>query len=534
MCIFSNYYIARDWLGQSSLLLFSRSSKQMKQSTKYAIAFTAAIGGFMATLELTVINVALSKMAESLKTDLSNIQWVVTASFLAVAAAIPVAGYLGNRYGLRRFFMVAVVLFTFGSVLCGLSGEIGWLIAFRVIQGLGGGGMTPLGQAVALSRFEPQERAKALGIVAMPILLAPAIGPSLGGFLTENFGWQWIFFMNLPLGLLCLFLTWRVIPRDEIEPSSQRQRFDYIGLISSMVGIVLVVYALNLVSQTDPATRTALNPRGDLYGWGYWLVWTLLGIGLAVLVGCGIYELRGTKDPVIELRLFQRYDYAVSSIFLWITRAVSYAALILIPIYLQQVRLPHFNVQDAGVFLIPQGLATAVGVPIGMVLYKKLGARVTVLIMLVIMAASSWPLTQLSYNMDAASLQPWLILRGLTLTAIFMPVNSLAIEKLTGALLAKGTSLFNVTMQIAGSMGVALATTLFVQQTTQRAGELAGQNLPPAQLGAQAATAGLNDVFFYALIGTVLLLLPALLLPGRPPKEVKLETEAGAETAALS
>ncbi len=497
----------------------------MKMSRKYIIAFSAAIGAFMATLELTAVNVALVPMAQALKTDLSNIQWIVTASFLAVGAVIPVAGYLGNRYGLKRVFMFTLVFFTYGSLLCGLSNELGWLIAFRILQGIGGGALMPLSQAIAFGHFEPEERTKAITITAFPVLLAPVIGPSLGGLLTENLSWQWIFFMNLPLGLICFLLIWRVVPADPLRLKSKRARFDYLGLMLSMLGVTLIVYGLNLVSQTDPASRTIQRPGGSIYGWSFAPVWLLIGAGMLTLLIFALYEFR-RPDPVLDLRLYRRYDFAISSLFAWITRAVSYALLLLIPIYVQQVHQALLSVQEAGLYLIPQGFGSALGLLVGMAMLKRLGIRRTVLIQLVVMIISSWPLTQLGYEMDLATLQPWLILRGFSLTAIFIPLNALAIQNLTGPLLAKGTSLYIVTLQIFSSVGVALATTLFVQQTTKRVGELALSGLPPARINALGATTGLNDVFGYALIGTILLIIPALFLPGLTVKEKPLYRRA--------
>lgn len=490
----------------------------MKQSKKYAIAFSAAIAGFMATLELTVINVALTPMASSLKTDLASIQWVLTASFLAVAAAIPVSGYLGNRYGLRRVFMITVALFTLGSLACGLSNSLGLLIFFRVIQGLGGGAIIPLGQAIGLGPFAPEERAKALSVVALPILFAPAIGPSLGGVLTENLGWQSVFFLNVPLGILCLFLTWRVVPADPKVDRATRPNFDIPGLLLSMAGVVLIVYGLSLVSQTNPATNT-------IYGWGYGLVWLLVGAGLAVVAGFVFYSLR-RDDPVLDVRLYTRREFALSSVIVWITRAASYAGFLLIPIFLQRVHVPPLTVQQAGLYLIPQGLASVVGVILGMGLARRLGTRPAAIVGMILMAVSTWPLTGLEYGMDLTWLQIPLVLRSMGLVIVFMPLNTLAIERLTGPLLAKGTALFNVTMQIFSSVGVALSTTLFVQQTTQHVGELAGQGVSGALLAARASTAGMNDVFVYMTIVSAILILPCLALPGRSRTTPTLKSEA--------
>src|SRR5437868_2247870 len=273
----------------------------MTTRSKYAIALTAALGLVMAILDATVVNVALIPIATAFKTDLSTIQWIITGYFLAQAAVIPISGYLGNRFGIKRLFMICLVLFTVGSLLCGISQNESMLIAFRVLQGLGGGALFPLGQAIAFGAFPPKERAAASAIIAVPVLLAPAFGPTLGGWLTDNFGWESIFFVNLPVGIIAILLASLILPADEAPEKKEQAGFDYIGLVLCTLGVLAVVYAFTVVSQTQPGTQSPLNPNGTLYGWGYWLVWALLGGGLAVLALFALYELRISKDPVLDL-----------------------------------------------------------------------------------------------------------------------------------------------------------------------------------------------------------------------------------------
>ncbi len=180
----------------------------------------------------------------------------------------------------------------------------------------------------------------------MPVLLAPTLGPTFGGLLTDSsFGWPAIFFINVPVGIIALALVARVMrPQEAPEPGAARvapastASFDWGGLILSMVGVVLVVYAFTLVSQTDSATITALNPRGDIHGWGYWLVWTLLGIGIATLAAFSYYELRVANDPVLDLRLFADFNFSIATVMTWVTRAVIFGSFFLVPLFLQQFR----------------------------------------------------------------------------------------------------------------------------------------------------------------------------------------------------
>jgi EmrB/QacA subfamily drug resistance transporter len=281
---------------------------------RYVVALTAAVGMIMAILDVTIVNVALVPMSAAFKTDLSTIQWVVTGYFLAQAAVIPVSGYLSSRYGMKRLIILCLGIFTAGSVLCGLSQGEGMLIAFRVLQGLGGGALFPLGQAIAFSAFPPHERAQASAIIAVPILLAPVFGPTVGGLLTVNFGWEWIFFINLPVGLAAVTLGAIFLPTDHVSPRHVRTGFDYVGLLLSTLGVLAVVYAFTLVGQTRPGSVTAASPQGELHGWGDQTVLLLLAAGVALLVSFALYELRVAKDPVLDLRLFRERSFATANV----------------------------------------------------------------------------------------------------------------------------------------------------------------------------------------------------------------------------
>src|SRR5437763_2398171 len=211
--------------------------------SKYAIAFTAALGLVMAILDATIVNVALVPISSALKSDLSTIQWIITGYLLSQAAVIPISGYLSTRFGIKRLFLICLFLFTLGSVLCGISQNETMLIGFRVVQGLGGGALFPLGQAIAFGAFPPRERAAASAIIAVPVLLAPAFGPTLGGWLTDTFGWSSIFFVNLPVGVLAVTLALWVLPRDRIPARTSQPGFDYPGLALITLGVLTVVYA---------------------------------------------------------------------------------------------------------------------------------------------------------------------------------------------------------------------------------------------------------------------------------------------------
>ena len=524
----------------------------MNTRAKYAIALTAALGLVMAILDNTIVNVALVPMSEAFHTDLSTIEWVVTGYFLAQAAVIPIAGYLSTRFGIKRLFIICLGIFTFGSVMCGLSTSETMLIGFRVVQGVGGGALFPLAQAIAFGAFLPQERAAASAIVGIPVLLAPTFGPTIGGWLIDNFSWSAIFFVNLPVGILAITLAIFILPRDPARATGPARSFDYLGLTLITLGTLAVVYAFTLVSQVQPGTQTALTPNGTLYGWSYWLVWVLLGLGLAMLGIFALYELRISKDPVLDLRLFKRYEFTMSSLVSWINAAVVFGSLFLLPVFFQQVRIPNLSALDAGLALIPQGLASAAAVALGGALYHRVGVRYMVAFGAILLAISSFMLTNITPTSDGWSLMPALLVRGFGFGFTLIPVQTLALEAITGAALPKASSLFNVTRQIFSSIGVAATITFFVQQSVSHATELTNQlrqTLPPgvtpdpnspqakaaiALVRSQAGTAAIQDVFFWVMIGCIVLLFVGLALPSRAAQARLSASREGAPTTAFS
>ena len=492
-----------------------------REYSKYAIAWTVALGLFMAVLDSTIVNVALTPMGNALGASLTDIQWVITAYLLTQAGIIPVAGYLGNRMGLKNMYLACLALFTFGSLLCTFSQNEPMLIVFRIIQGVGGGALFPLVQSIALRAFSPQERATSSAIVGVSALVAPALGPTIGGVLTDTFGWQSIFLVNVPLGAIAILLAWRIVPADKVS-QLDRKSFDTVGLTLSIAGVLAVIYAFSLVSQVQPGTVTTLQPRGEIYGWSYWLVWALLAAGVAILGLFALYELRISPDPVLDLRLFKKYNFTVPSLVNWFVAMAIFGSFFLMPVFLESVRLPHLSATDAGLLLLPQGLASAIAVLLsGRLLYDRLGVRNLILIGAVFLVVGSWGFTWLSPDGDTLNIIPWSIVRGLGFGFTFIPVQTRALQEITGPALAKASSLLNVGRQIFSSIGTTVASVLFTQQTNQHLTELRESALAnktlrdPNLLAAQAGTAGINNVFMIVTVAAVAILIISLALPGK-------------------
>lgn len=550
---------------------------------RYAVALTAALGLFMAVLDNTIVNVSLTAMLKSFsKQDssvtINTIQWVITGYFLSQAAIIPIAGYFSNLFGLRRMFLIALGLFTFGSFLCGFSRELdGWfgggvvmLIVFRVLQGIGGGMLFPLATSISFNVFPPADRAKSSAIVAIPVLLAPTLGPTVGGLLVDSpLEWPSIFFVNIPVGLLAMFLILRLLKPDfgrqpawagasgqkpqgasgTANPAADagrpaggppvgvqaRSKFDFVGLILSMVGTVLVVYAFTLVSDTREGSITPQTPSGEIYGWGYWLVWTLLLAGLAVLAAFSVYELR-LKDPVLDLRTFKSMDFTISTVMTWVVRAVIFGSFFILPLFLE--RFKGESAVITGLALMPQGIGAAIGIISGSRIYDKLGPRTLVIMGLVMLTISSIMLINVSPDSDGWSFVPVLLIRGIGFGWSNLPLQTVALTKFAGPALPKVSSLYNATAQIFSSIGIAVLTTIFVTSLSERtangakAAIAAGQQPNAQNIALNAAAGAMGTVFVYVTIGTVLIFVVALFLPKKSLKQEQNEAAARGEDPA--
>jgi EmrB/QacA subfamily drug resistance transporter len=413
------------------------------------------------------------------------------------------------------------------------------------VQGIGGGMLFPLATSIAFSVFPPAERAAASGVIAVPVLLAPTLGPTFGGMLTDSsFGWPSIFFINIPFGILALFLAARVLrPQAETTPAgapaqapnAPTARFDWVGLVLSMVGVVLVVYAFTLVSETDAATVSATNPQGDIYGWGYWLVWALLAAGVAILAAFSYYELRVASDPVLDLRLFTRFDFTIATVMTWITRAVVFGSFFLVPLFLQQFR--GLSAVEAGLYMMPQGLFAAIAIVIGSRLYDRVGPRILVIAGMTLLTLSSAALAFTSQNSGWQFFLPILAVRGVGFAWSNLPLQTLSLSAITGRALPKASSLYNATAQIFSSIGVAILSTIFIQSTTSKAAELvraaqAAGTPPPADLAIQAGVSAFDQVFIFVAIGTAVATLIGFFLPGQSIKQAEAQDTAGEGTGA--
>ena len=497
----------------------------MHLTYRWQVALVLVLGLLMATIDTTVVSVVLPQMATALHVDYQTITWVGTGYFLATAAIIPIAGYLSDRIGSKTAFLISLGLFTLGSALCAIAPNYQFLIAFRVFQGIGGGAMMPIAMATLFRLFAPTERAGAMVLLMVPLLLGPAFGPLLGGYLATSFNnWNAIFTINLPIGVVAFILALLVLrgkaaEREAVGSEPGAQRFDLLGLVLSMAGFTAFVYGIN---------------RAGADGWGNPTVVGFLVSGGVLLIALIIVELL-VKDPVIDLRLFRNSTFTMANILLWATNAVLFGSLFLLPLFFERVE--GLSALTTGEIVIFQGLASAVGTMISGKLYNKIGPRILAVFGTALVTISLVGFTHLEVTTTGADLQIWMILRGLGLGMVMQPVQMLALSVVSNQLMAKASSLINSTRVAFGAVGVAVLTTYLTQQATSHATVIAasfatrprssvaatcvaqfGQHVQALQACAaqHALTMGLNDTFLFALIGCALCTVLALFV-GRDP-----------------
>jgi len=492
---------------------------------KWRASLVVALGLFLSVLDSTIVAVALPAMRHDFSTDFNTITWVVSAYLLAQAAIVPVTGYVTDRAGTKRVFVVATAVFVLGSVLCALAPTKEMLIAARVVQGLGGGALFPTSFAIAYRAFPRDEWGRATAIIGVPVLLAPSLGPVIGGYLTTAFSWRAIFVINLPLGLLALGLGAALLQgRDRLEGiEGGAARFDAAGLALAVLAFTILVYGL---------TEAGIN------GWGNPVVigaLILAGVLLAILC---VVELR-SRYPVLDVRVFRYATFSRAIVLIWLAAAFYYGSLFLIPFFFERVE--GLSAVTAGEIMVSQGLAAAVGIAVGGELYGKLGPRTLAVTGMLALAVSTIGFTRLSVTTTGLSLQIWLILRGLGLGLTTTPLQNLALSVVDRRDLARGTSLVNVTRQVSTAAGVA-ALAAYVAQQAASHGAAAAASLrhgtPSAMVAAcsahpgiaaciqrHAIAMGLNDAFSVGLVACSLAVLLALVV-GRDPSLEALRSNA--------
>jgi EmrB/QacA subfamily drug resistance transporter len=445
------------------------------------VAVVVILGAIMSVLDTTIVNVALHDLSLDLHTSLGGIQWVITGYLLSLAAVIPVTGWAVRRYSARRLYLIALVVFTLGSALCALASSSGELILFRVLQGVGGGMLTPIGQMILVKAAGPRNLPKVMSLIGVPIVLAPVFGPTLGGLLLQSVGWQWIFLINVPVGALALVLALRLLPHDTAG-SAEAGRLDVLGLLLAATGVVGLTYGL---SESESA--------GSLVAPSV-LVPVLGGL---VLLALFVLRSRRVERPLLDLRLFANPAFRAASVVTFCLGAALFGAMILIPLYFQTVR--GEDAINTGLLLIPQGLGGGIGMILSGRLTERIGAGRTSLLGGAILAVATLPFVLVTAHTSFVVLGAAMVVRGVGVGLAIMPAMTAAFSVLTRDQVNDASPQLTVLQRVGGSLGTALIAVVLQSQTAH------------ARTAAAAAT-GFGHTYWWVMAVTILALAPTLLL----------------------
>ena len=457
------------------------------------------LGAIMTLLDATIVNIAV----KALQTDFNvptyqDVAWVVTGYALAQGAVIPMTGWVTDRWGTKRLFIATVILFTAASAACGMASSLGQLILFRVLQGIGGGMIMPIGMTVILQAVGPREMGKIMGIFGVPMLLAPAAGPILGGWFVQDFTWRLIFYVNVPIGIITVICAWMFLVE---TPKQHKLKLDVVGLITATPAVVALMYAVDVsvslgwtsalvislcagfvlflgtfvaaqlkhrrlagsIAIISAVAALAMGlVRGLQVGW--MTVDALSMLGFAAL-GFAVYAMtRGREDvdPLLHLELFKDGTFKASMVLSFFIVTSMFGSMLLLPLFLQNIR--HYGALETGLYLLPQAATAAIAMPLGGFLTDRIGPKPVVIFGLVLLTIGSLMLTQLSPTTSGGYFIAALALRGFAMGFAMMPSMSAALARIDRRFTSRASSITNTLQRVATAMGVAILVTFLASQ----------------------------------------------------------------------
>ena len=447
-----------------------------REINPWLIAIAVMSSTFMEVLDTTVVNVSLPHIAGSLSATNDEATWTLTSYLVANAIILPMTGWLAGRFGRKRLLMMSVSGFTLASFLCGLAPSLPFLIVCRVIQGACGGGLQPLSQAILMESFPPEKRGQAMAFWALGIVVAPMLGPVAGGWLTDNYSWRWVFYINIPIGIIALFLT-EIFIFDPPYLRRAKTGIDYWGIGLLAVGIGSLQIMLDKGQEDD--------------WFGSRFIVTLCVLAVVGLTGLLIRELMA-KHPVLDLGVFKYRSYAIGTFLMTFIGFVLYGSTVLLPLLMQVVL--GYTAFHAGLTNLPRGLASFCVMPFVGKLTDKVDHRKLLGIGLVASAYAMWELSR--FSLDVASRNFWwpLLVQGAALGFVFVPLTTITNSPIPNERMGNATSLFNLMRNIGASIGISMVETVqFRSQQTQIS--ILGQHVTPESMTAQQMINNLKAYF---------------------------------------
>ncbi|HEU5158969.1 MAG TPA: MDR family MFS transporter [Streptosporangiaceae bacterium] len=464
-----------------------------------AIGTVVVLGTIMAILDATIVNVATRTLGGDFGVPISTIQWVLTGYLLAFAGVIPVTGWASERFGAKRVWIAALLLFMAGSALAGAAWSAGSLIAFRVLQGVGGGMIVPVAQTILAQAAGPRRMGRVMSLIGLPMMIGSVAGPVIGGLIVSTIGWRWIFFVNLPLGVVAVTAAARLLPKTDPRPGD---RLDLRGLVLLTSGVATFVYGMSEAGA----------------GGGFGGARTLIGIGAgAALVGLYVaHARRRAGRALIDISLFRERGFAASAVTTLVVAVALFGMLVLLPLYWQMVR--GESALATGLLLTPQALGAAAAMPLAGRITDKAGAGVIVPVGIVLALLGTAAYTQVDGHASDAVLVVALFVIGLGLGATIMPLMAAAYASLPHPAIPRATSAINAIQRLGASAGTAVLAVVLqraISEDAPRLGAAALGPLPPSTRGeiAPALAHAFGQAFWVAFALTAIAIVPALLLP---------------------
>jgi EmrB/QacA subfamily drug resistance transporter len=479
------------------------------------VASVVVLGSIMSILDTTIVAVALDTLGRDFHVSVSTIQWVTTGYLLSLAVVIPVTGWAVDRFGAKPMWMMSLTLFIAGSSLCGIAWSANSLILFRVLQGIGGGMILPIGQSVLARAAGPQRVGRVMSVIGVPTVLGPILGPVIGGLIVSNFSWRWIFYINVPIGIVTLILSSRFL---SVSEEKVRTSFDGWGFALLSPGLAALVYSLSEVGVTGSFTSLSV------------LVSFILGVVL--MVGFVLHALR-VRNPLLDLRLFKNRNFSIANVCMFVMGATLYGSMFLLPLYYQIAR--GQSAWMAGLLMAPQGIGAALLMRKSGDITDRVGPRRVVPVGIVLMAVATVPFAFVTAHTSELLLAGTLFVRGLGLGLAMMPIMAAAYFDLSHADVPNASTTLNIVRQVGGSVATALFAVVLDRQIvpnlgshshTVSSGLVLSDTVKLPQAAAENVAAAFAHTFWWAVVTILIAFVPTLFLPSRGALRPAEETDA--------
>ena len=481
---------------------------ETQNNNKWVIPILIAlIGGFMSILDSSIVNVAISKMIEVYHASYSQIEWVVTVYMLALGVVIPFSGWAGDKYGYKNLYIFAMIMFTIGSLLCTLSWSVNTLIVSRVIQALGGGLLMPTMMTMVKKIVPKKSFGTAMGVVGVALLIAPALGPTIGGYLVEYADWKWIFTINIPIGVIGIILSILFLPKFE---RVKVNKLDIGGAITSVIMLFTLLLALS---------------KGSAWGWTSSKTLLLLLISIIAFAAFLFFELK-LRNPLLNLRIFKNRNFTAANITTFITTVGLFSGIFFVPLFLQNIK--GLGALDTGLIMLPGALVSGLLMPLIGKLYDKIGPKPLAIFGIITLSYTTFLFHNMNLTTSNTTIAFWMVLRGISMSFAAVSAQAASLDSVSNKEVGGATAISNIISRVSGALGIAALTSILIDRVTHHATELA---MTLAQSGARTTAQatqitaisnvqGLNDIFMIASCLTLVGLIPALFLKKSGPDKV--------------